>query len=61
MTDRVHYDPHPHRRLAFDAHRNRLWLALSERLMVMETKVKSELQTIEVSTPCTAQSVTVLW
>jgi hypothetical protein len=61
MADRIGHDPHPHRRLAFDAHRSRLWIALSERLEVRKRTDHGRLERVEIDAGCSAESVALLW
>lgn len=61
MADRIGHDPHPRRLLAFDAHRSRLWIALSERLEVRERTEDGRLDRVDIDPGCSAESVALLW
>ncbi len=62
MPGNLWHDPRPHRRLAYDPSRSRLWIALSEQLEVRRRTPDGHLEREDTfEEGCDAESVTLVW
>ena len=62
MAEHLWNDPRPHRRLAYDPGRRRVWIALSDRTEVRRHDPMGHLERDDALVPgCDAESVTLVW